>query len=55
MVEKGVHERVRLKELYRRKQEELERQHAEVRAKFEEERNKVFFIHPKTKLAKNHC
>ncbi|KAF4532691.1 hypothetical protein B566_EDAN002927 [Ephemera danica] len=41
MVEKGVQERTRLKELYRKKQEELERQHAEVRARFDEERTKT--------------
>ncbi|XP_067009832.2 1-phosphatidylinositol 4,5-bisphosphate phosphodiesterase classes I and II [Anabrus simplex] len=41
MVEKGVHERVRLTEIYEKKREELERQHEEVRVIFEEEKNKA--------------
>lgn len=41
IVEKGVSERVRLKEAYRKRQEELERQHSDVRARLEEERAKV--------------
>ncbi|CAB3385464.1 Hypothetical predicted protein [Cloeon dipterum] len=41
IVEKGVSERVRLKEAYRKRQEDLERQHADVRARFDEERSKI--------------
>jgi phosphatidylinositol phospholipase C, beta len=41
IVEKGVSERVRLKEAYRKRQEELERQHSEARSRLEEERAKV--------------
>jgi phosphatidylinositol phospholipase C, beta len=44
IVEKGVSERVRLKEAYRKRQEELERQHSEARSRLEEERAKVKFI-----------
>ncbi|XP_059470873.1 1-phosphatidylinositol 4,5-bisphosphate phosphodiesterase classes I and II [Neocloeon triangulifer] len=49
IVEKGVSERVRLKEAYRKRQEDLERQHAEVRARLEEERLKS-----KTALAREY-
>lgn len=38
MVEKGVQERVRLTQIYEKKKEELERQHAHVRQMFEEEK-----------------
>ncbi|XP_046389160.1 1-phosphatidylinositol 4,5-bisphosphate phosphodiesterase classes I and II [Ischnura elegans] len=41
MVEKGVNERVRLTQLYEKKREELERQHEEVKLRFEEEKNKA--------------
>jgi len=41
VVEKGVHERVRLTKLYDKKREELERQHEEVRLSFEDKKNKV--------------
>lgn len=43
MVERGVHERVRLTTLYDRKREELEKQHEQVRQSLEEERAKVRF------------
>ncbi|KAI5752970.1 hypothetical protein M8J77_022342 [Diaphorina citri] len=38
MVEKGVQERVRLTQIYEKKKEELERQHAHVRQMFDEEK-----------------
>ncbi|RZF39598.1 hypothetical protein LSTR_LSTR001119 [Laodelphax striatellus] len=41
IVEKGVHERMRLTQIYEKKREELERQHQEVRNQFEEERSKA--------------
>lgn len=41
MVEKGVHERVRLTELYNKKREELERQHNEIRTQLTNEKAKV--------------
>lgn len=41
VVEKGVHERVRLTKLYDKKREELERQHEEVRLSLEDKKNKV--------------
>ncbi|XP_078036358.1 phospholipase C at 21C isoform X2 [Augochlora pura] len=40
-VEKGVHECIRLKEIYEKKRTELERQHEEVRQRLEEERAKM--------------
>jgi hypothetical protein len=43
MVEKGVHERVRLTKVYEKRREELERQHEEVRLRLEERRNKVCY------------
>ena len=47
MIDRGVHERVRLTQLYDRKREDLERQHEHVRQSLEEERSKVvrkFFL-----------
>jgi phosphatidylinositol phospholipase C beta len=41
MVEKGVHERVRLTKIYEKRREELERQHEEVRLSLEEKKRKV--------------
>lgn len=41
MIDKGVHERVRLSQLYDRKRDDLERQHEQVRQCLEEERAKV--------------
>ncbi|KAG8225967.1 hypothetical protein J437_LFUL006196 [Ladona fulva] len=41
MVEKGVNERKKLTHIYAKKTEELERQHEEVRLRFEEEKNKA--------------
>lgn len=41
MIDKGVHERVRLSQLYDRKRDDLERQHELVRQSLEEERAKV--------------
>jgi hypothetical protein len=43
MVEKGVHERVRLTKVYEKRREELERQHEDVRLRLEERRNKVCY------------
>ncbi|KAL0266975.1 UNVERIFIED_CONTAM: hypothetical protein PYX00_009371 [Menopon gallinae] len=40
MIEKGVHERVRLKELYERRKEDLERQHEQVKKSVLEEKAK---------------
>ncbi|KAK6642093.1 hypothetical protein RUM44_013816 [Polyplax serrata] len=40
MIDKGVHERVRLSQLYDRKRDDLERQHEHVRQSLEEERIK---------------
>lgn len=50
MVERGVHERVRLTTLYDRKREELEKQHEQVRQSLEEERAKVRFVPLKKKF-----
>ncbi|PNF24820.1 hypothetical protein B7P43_G15128 [Cryptotermes secundus] len=41
IVEKGVHERVRLTKVYEKRREELERQHEEVRLRLEERKNKA--------------
>ncbi|KDR24186.1 hypothetical protein L798_07593, partial [Zootermopsis nevadensis] len=41
MVEKGVHERVRLTKIYEKRREELQRQHEEVRLSLEERKHKV--------------
>lgn len=43
IVEKGVHERVRLTKVYEKRREELERQHEEVRLRLEERKNKVWY------------
>jgi hypothetical protein len=43
MVEKGVHERVRLTKIYEKRREELERQHEEVRLCLEDKKNKVCY------------
>jgi phosphatidylinositol phospholipase C beta len=43
MVEKGVHERVRLTKIYEKRREELERQHEEVRLSLEEKKVKVCY------------
>lgn len=44
MVEKGVHERGRLIELYSKKRDELERQHNEIRTQLAAEKLKVIII-----------
>lgn len=41
MVDKGVHERMRLTQIYEKRKEELEKQHQEVRHQLEEEKNRV--------------
>ncbi|XP_039284190.1 1-phosphatidylinositol 4,5-bisphosphate phosphodiesterase classes I and II isoform X2 [Nilaparvata lugens] len=41
IVEKGVHERMRLTQIYEKKREELERQHQQVRYQLDEERSKA--------------
>lgn len=41
MVEKGVHERMRLTQIYEKRKEELEKHHQEVRQQLEEEKNRV--------------
>lgn len=41
MVEKGVHERVRLTELYNKKKEELEKQHSVIKAQLIDEKAMV--------------
>nr|CAD7451912.1 unnamed protein product [Timema tahoe] len=49
MVDRGVHERMRLTQVYERRREELERQHEEVRVAYEEARCKA-----KAALAKDY-
>lgn len=41
MVEKGVNERVRLAQIYKKKTEELEKEHEEIRQSFNDLKNKV--------------
>lgn len=41
MVEKGVNERVRLAQIYKKKEDELEKQHEEIRQSFNDLKNKV--------------
>lgn len=44
IVEKGVHERMRLTQIYEKKREQLEHHHQEVRSLLETEKNKVDYL-----------
>ena len=53
-VEKGVNECTRLTKVYEKKRLELEKQHEDIRLKFEEEKTKVSYIYQIRKLQFSH-